>query len=189
MASRQGSSLDYYEILEIRRSASADEIRRSYRRLAMRWHPDKNPENLKEAERRFKEVGEAFQVLSDPQKRREYDSAGSAQAFQEHFGGPPMSANDLFSRFFRGSNLFEMFSGGSGSFSGFPGFSSRMESPFHSRARGKGKPISINLEVTLSELYCGSERQLGFNRRTPYVISLIVIFFFHFNFFRQMCSL
>jgi molecular chaperone DnaJ len=69
---------DYYEVLGISRDASVEEIKRAYRRLALRYHPDKNPDNSKEAEEKFKEVSEAYKVLSDPEKRQMYDQYGHA---------------------------------------------------------------------------------------------------------------
>jgi molecular chaperone DnaJ len=69
---------DYYEILEVSRDASGDQIKSAYRKAAMRWHPDRNPENKSEAEHRFREASEAYSVLSDPQKRATYDRYGHA---------------------------------------------------------------------------------------------------------------
>ncbi|HEX8990272.1 MAG TPA: J domain-containing protein [Anaerolineales bacterium] len=79
---------DYYRILGIERSASADDVRKAYRKLAMQHHPDRNPGN-KEAEEKFKEINEAYQVLSDPQKRSRYDQLGSAYSNWQQRGGTP----------------------------------------------------------------------------------------------------
>ncbi|XP_066998164.1 dnaJ homolog subfamily B member 6-B isoform X2 [Anabrus simplex] len=68
--------VDYYRILEVSRTASTTDIKKAYRRLALRWHPDKNPENLDEATKKFKEISEAYEVLSDDKKRRVYDQYG-----------------------------------------------------------------------------------------------------------------
>ncbi len=79
---------DYYKVLGLERSASADDVRKTYRKLAMQYHPDRNPGN-KQAEEKFKEINEAYQVLSDPQKRARYDQLGSAYSnWQQRGGGP-----------------------------------------------------------------------------------------------------
>jgi curved DNA-binding protein len=79
---------DYYKILGVERSAGPDEIRKAYRKLAMQYHPDRNPDD-KQAEEKFKEINEAYQVLSDPQKRTRYDQLGSAYSNWQQRGGTP----------------------------------------------------------------------------------------------------
>ena len=87
---------DYYEVLDVPRSASDQEIKSAYRKLALKYHPDKNP-GSKEAEERFKEAAEAYSVLSDSEKRARYDQFGSAQGFDPFAGfAGAASINDIF---------------------------------------------------------------------------------------------
>src|SRR2546430_16124970 len=83
---------DYYEVLGISRTATDDEIKKAYRKLALRYHPDKNPENRPEAEERFKELVEAYQVLSDAERRGLYDRFGHAAFEQGGLGGVDVGA-------------------------------------------------------------------------------------------------
>ena len=76
---------DYYEVLGVNKSATDDELKKAYRKLAKKYHPDANPDNKKEAEAKFKEVNEAYEVLSDPQKRKMYDQFGTVDP--QGFGG------------------------------------------------------------------------------------------------------
>ncbi|XP_043700517.1 dnaJ homolog subfamily B member 1 [Telopea speciosissima] len=127
--------VDYYNILKVNRNATDDDLKKSYRRLAMKWHPDKNPNNKKEAEAKFKQISEAYEVLSDPQKRTVYDqygeeglkgatpsgsSGGSGFPFGGgNSGGPndfmfnPRNAEDIFAEFF-GNSPFGFGSSGPG---------------------------------------------------------------------------
>uniref|UniRef100_A0A2I3TJ67 J domain-containing protein n=1 Tax=Pan troglodytes TaxID=9598 RepID=A0A2I3TJ67_PANTR len=81
--------VDYYEVLDVPRQASSKAIKKAYRKLALKWHPDKNPKNKEEAERRFKQVAEAYEVLSDAKKRGIYDRYGEARAEGGCAGGRP----------------------------------------------------------------------------------------------------
>ncbi|MDZ7724531.1 MAG: DnaJ domain-containing protein [candidate division KSB1 bacterium] len=122
-------SENYYEILGVQRDASANEIKKAYRSLAMKYHPDKNPGN-KEAEENFKKVGEAYSVLSDPQKRAQYDRFGKAGAGQRPGGGFGGFGQDFSDPF----DLFrEVFGGGFGDIFGMGGF---RRSPFCAKTRG-----------------------------------------------------
>eukprot|EP01064_Diplonema_japonicum_P025554 TRINITY_DN36990_c0_g1_i1.p1 TRINITY_DN36990_c0_g1~~TRINITY_DN36990_c0_g1_i1.p1 ORF type:complete len:228 (+),score=27.43 TRINITY_DN36990_c0_g1_i1:45-728(+) len=100
---------DYYGILEISRGASQEEIRRAYKRLAVRWHPDKNPQQRDYAESRFKAVAEAYETLGDPQKRRNYDAYGHGGGHQRSRGRATHDPFDLFNAFFGGRDPFESF--------------------------------------------------------------------------------
>jgi curved DNA-binding protein len=115
---------DYYKVLGVEKNASADDIKKAYRKLALKYHPDKNQGN-KEAEEHFKEINEAYAVLSDPQKRQQYDLMGSARFHQAY------SPEDIFRGFDLGNlrDIFDSFGGrGSGVrgfddlFSNIPGF-------------------------------------------------------------------
>ncbi|KAI3466699.1 hypothetical protein Pfo_023362 [Paulownia fortunei] len=128
--------VDYYNILKVDKNANDDDLKKAYRKLAMKWHPDKNPNNKKEAEAKFKQISEAYEVLSDPQKRAIYDQYGEeglkGQVPPPDAGGPggatffqtgagpnvfrfnPRSANDIFAEFFGFSSPFGGMGGGSG---------------------------------------------------------------------------
>ena len=107
---------DYYEVLGVGKSADAKEIKKAYRKLAVKYHPDKNPDD-KAAEEKFKEAAEAYEVLSDPQKKARYDQFGHAGMGQGGFGGRGgMSMDDIFSQFgdIFNDSPFESFFGGRG---------------------------------------------------------------------------
>lgn len=141
---------DYYEILGVNRNASGEDLKKAFRRLAMKYHPDRNPENREEAERKFKELGEAYSVLSDPQKRQQYDLYGRAG-----LGDTPGG------RDFRGGGFEDIFSAFEdllgGSFFGGGSGDSR-------RQRRAGANRRIQLELTLEEAAAGVERVVDVNR-------------------------
>jgi DnaJ family protein B protein 6 len=97
---------DYYKILGVNKDASEGEIKKAYRKLALKWHPDKNPNNREEAEEKFKKINEAYSVLSDKNKRRQYDRGGD---FSFDFGS--FNADDIFKDFFGGKDPFSEFFG------------------------------------------------------------------------------
>ncbi|GKA41548.1 DnaJ homolog subfamily B member 4 [Tanacetum coccineum] len=78
--------VDYYNILNLDKTANDDDLKKAYRKLAMKWHPDKNPNNKEEAKAKFVQISQAYQVLSDPQKRSLYDQHGEEDIFEEFFG-------------------------------------------------------------------------------------------------------
>ncbi|XP_053462106.1 dnaJ homolog subfamily B member 7-like [Nycticebus coucang] len=108
--------VDYYDVLGVQRHASAEDIKKAYRKLALKWHPDKNPENKEEAERKFKQVAEAYEVLSDPKKRDIYDKYGkeglNGGGGGSHFDNPFdygftfRKPEDVFREFFGGRDPF-----------------------------------------------------------------------------------
>ncbi|XP_053899319.1 dnaJ homolog subfamily B member 2-like [Malaclemys terrapin pileata] len=121
--------VEYYEALGIPRSASSDDIKKAYRKAALKWHPDKNPENKEHAERKFKEIAEAYEVLSDKSKRDLYDRygkdglTGAASAFPPGTGDPRGGAGAPgFTFTFRGADeVFREFFGGRDPFADFFG--------------------------------------------------------------------
>jgi molecular chaperone DnaJ len=128
---------DYYEVLGVGRDAGPEELKRAYRKLAMQYHPDRNNGD-KQAEERFKEIGEAYSVLSDPQKRQQYDTFGHAATGMPDFGG--FSFDSAF-------DLFDMFFGGGG------------------RRRGRSGPqrgddLRMNIEISFQEAVFGATRTI-----------------------------
>jgi molecular chaperone DnaJ len=139
---------DYYEILGLQKGASDDEIKKGFRKLAIKYHPDKN-QGDKEAEEKFKEINEAYQVLSDPQKKAQYDQYGTA----DFNGGGGFDAGGFdFSDVGGFGDIFESFFGG--------GFSSgrRKNGP------EKGADIEYNLNLTFEEAVFGVEKEVSINR-------------------------
>ena len=153
---------DYYEVLGVSRDVTADDLKKAYRKLAVKYHPDKNPDD-KTAEEKFKEVSEAYDVLSDDQKRAAYDRYGHA-AFAGGMGGPGAGGPggggfhdpfDIFREVFGGAGggVFETFFGGGGGGS--------------QRRRGgpqRGSDLRYALEITLEEAAHGAEREIEFER-------------------------
>ncbi|MEL4307621.1 molecular chaperone DnaJ [Joostella sp. CR20] len=150
---------DYYEILGIDKSASAAEIKKAYRKKAIQYHPDKNPGD-KEAENMFKKAAEAYEILSDPNKKQRYDQYGHA-AFDGAggFGGGSghMNMDDIFSQF---GDIFGGAFGGGGGFSGFGGFGGG-----GGRARVKGSNLRIRVKLTLEEVANGVEKKVKVRRK------------------------
>ena len=159
---------DYYKILGVERKASADDIRKAYRKLAMQHHPDKNPGD-KKAEDKFKEINEAYQVLSDEQKRARYDQLGSAYSDFRTGGGRPgdFQWDDWFQQGGgqRGYGSTDDPFGGAGGFSDF--FRSIFGDAVRSSARNQAAQQGYQQEVDISfhEAYEGATRQLQTNGR------------------------
>jgi len=144
---------DYYEVLGVEKTASADEIKKAYRKKAIQYHPDKNPGD-KEAEEKFKEAAEAYEVLSDPQKRQRYDQFGHAgMGGAGGFSGGGFSMEDVFSQF---GDLFESWGmgGNMGGFSSFFGGGSRGP-----RVR-RGQDMRVKVRLTLEEINTGVEKKI-----------------------------
>ena len=141
---------DYYEVLGVDKNASEDEIKKAYRKLAIKYHPDKNPGD-KDAEAKFKEAAEAYDVLHDPEKRKQYDQFGfdgpAGMGGSGGFGGgASMDMDDIFSMF---GDIF----GGHGGFSGFSSFGGGTRSRQHVQFRGSD--LRLKVRLTLQEIATG----------------------------------
>ena len=154
---------DYYEVLGVGRNATLDEIKKAYRQLAIKYHPDKNPGN-KEAEEKFKEAAEAYSVLSDKDKRAKYDQFGHAGLGGQpgpDFSGGFGDLNDILNNLFGGG--FGGFSGGFGGFGGFGG--GRSQGPQQRVYRGRD--IRVRVKLTLDEIARGVEKEISVEKNVP----------------------
>lgn len=143
---------DYYELLEVSRDANGDEIKKSYRRLAMKYHPDRNPGD-KEAESKFKEINEAYEILKDDQKRAAYDRYGH-QAFAGGMGGAGGNPFGGFEFNFGSGGFSDVFSE---IFSDFMGGGRRQANP---NAPERGADLRYNLEISMEEAFTGIEKEV-----------------------------
>ncbi len=140
---------DYYEILGVERNASPEEIKKAYRKVALKYHPDKNPDN-KAAEEKFKEAAEAYEVLSHADKRQQYDRFGHEGVRGPEGRGPEMNMEDIFTQFS------DIFGGGGGPFEGF--FRQGQQ-----RVR-KGTDLRIKLKLSLEEVANGVDKKIKIKR-------------------------
>jgi DnaJ-class molecular chaperone len=143
-------SKNYYEILQVSKDAKEDEIKKMYKKLAIKWHPDKNIDNKEESEKKFKEISEAYQVLSNPEKRQIYDNYGEEGLKNNGINenGPFNTPDDIFKMFFGGhrtpfSNNFE-------------------ENSFFNNKDTvkKTEPKIVNIPITLKECYSGTKKKI-----------------------------
>jgi len=143
---------DYYEILGVAKNATDAELKKAYRQMALKYHPDKNPDD-KKAEEKFKEAAEAYEVLSDPQKRQKYDQFGHVGVGNASgFGGGGMNMDDIFSHF--GDIFGDMFGGG---------FSSRGGGQ-RGRRVNKGSNLRVKVKLSLEEIAKGVEKKIKVNK-------------------------
>lgn len=164
---------DYYKILGIDKSASTDDIKKAYRKLAKKYHPDKNPDD-KTAEAKFKEVSEAYEVLKDPEKRKKYDTLGANWKQYQHTGG---SGEDWFKNFNQQGGNYQFSGSFNDLFGNVGGFSDFFESFFGGGRRSnragsftstsqKGSDYEAVLNISLEEAHKGTEKQFTVDGRT-----------------------
>ena len=182
MRGRGGGGKDFYDILGLSRGASESEIKKAYRKLAMKWHPDKNQDNKEYAEKKFKSVSEAYEVLSDPKKKELYDQFGE-DGLKDGFGGGgggfhASNAEDIFAQFFGGGmgggmgggHPFGGMGGMPGGFGGMGGDFGRNGmggmggGPSRQQPRKKADPNEQELKLTLEEMYYGVTKKLKHTR-------------------------
>lgn len=168
---------DYYNTLGIDKNASADDIKKAYRKLALKYHPDRNPGDKKSAEEKFKKISEAYAVLSDPEKRQQYDNYGS-EAFSQKF-----TQEDIFRGFDINDILRDLGFGGLGGFSFFGGgggrgrrqtYTQRVdpfgeyygEQQYRQTMQQRGEDLEYNLSITLEEAFTGAEKKIALRQAT-----------------------
>jgi molecular chaperone DnaJ len=148
---------DFYEILGVSKTATPEEIKKAYRKVAIQFHPDKNPGN-KEAEEKFKEAAEAYEILSDTEKKAHYDRYGHARP-GSNYGGHNMNMDDIFSQFG------DIFGGGGGGGSPFESFfGGGGGSTRGGKRQRKGSNLRIKLKLNLEEIANGVEKKLKVHR-------------------------
>lgn len=150
---------DYYEVLGVSKNASEDEIKKAYRKLAIKYHPDRNPDDP-EAEAKFKEAAEAYDVLHDPQKRQQYDQFGFDASGGGFGGGGPFggaggfSMDDIFSMFG------DVFGGRGGGFGGFGGGG-------HQAPKYRGSDLRLKVRLSLQEVAMGVTKKFKVRKDVP----------------------
>jgi len=160
---------DYYQILGVGRDATADEIKKVYRKLAMKYHPDKAKGDKKQSEEKFKQISEAYAVLSNPEKKKEYDEFGS-QAFRQKFSQEDIFRGFDFSDIFQGGvsdNFFSRIFGGGGG--GQPRARTRTfrhggpEVHYEQVQPPKGQDLQVEMPITLHEMAFGTDKLVSFS--------------------------
>jgi len=158
------SKRDYYDILGVSKSSSPEEIKKAYRKLAIKFHPDKNPDDHT-AEDKFKEAAEAYEILSNPEKKQRYDhyghaGVGGAAGGGGGYGGGGMNMEDIFSQF---GDIFG--NGGGGGGSPFDSFFGGQQQRSSGRRVAKGSNLRIKVKLTLEEISHGAEKKIKVNKQ------------------------
>ena len=158
---------DYYAILGVSKTATDDELKKAFRKLAKKYHPDANPDNKEEAEKKFKEVNEAYEVLSDPQKRKMYDQFGTVDP-QGFGGGGPFGGGSYYSYSSSGwddfgdfgdlGDIFSSFFGG-----GFGG--QRTTRKRNNNQPRKGDDLNFSMDISFEEAFMGVEKEIVITRQ------------------------
>ena len=166
------SKRDYYEVLGVSKTATDEEIKKAYRKLAKKYHPDANPDNKEEAEAKFKEVNEAYETLSDPQKRKAYDQFGPDGP--QGFGGFGGSGSGPFGSGFGNGGYYSYTSSGFDGFSDFGDLGDIFSSFFGGGARTssrtqtkdprKGADLNLSMDITFEEAFLGVEKEILITR-------------------------
>lgn len=148
---------DYYEVLGVSKGATESEIKKAYRKLALKFHPDKNPDD-KDAEDKFKEAAEAYEILSNPEKKQRYDQFGHAGTQGAGgFGGGGMNMDDIFSQF---GDIFGGAFGGGGGFGGFGGGGGQRGG----RRVNRGSNLRVKVTLSLSDIVNGVKKKIKLNK-------------------------
>ena len=143
---------DYYKILGVSKTSSSSEIKKAYRKLALKFHPDRNPDSKEESEKKFKEIGKVYEVLKDPQKKEMYDKFGE-EGLNRMTGGPQTSPFDIFDNIFSDGNPFSSGNPFSG-FRGFPG------EPHFTQRKSKYHNKNVQIELSLKDIYKGGDKDI-----------------------------
>ncbi|HZL98688.1 MAG TPA: DnaJ domain-containing protein, partial [Planctomycetota bacterium] len=165
---------DYYEVLGVPRAAGPEEIKKAYRKLALKWHPDRHKgASQKDAEERFKRISEAYEVLSDPEKRTRYDQFGQHWKHGQEFTPPPGAGGRT--RSMTPEEFEQLFGGSAGGFSDF--FTSLFGDQFrqasargegrHRRFRMRGADVQAELPLSVGEALAGGKRRFELPTTTP----------------------